>query len=221
MSVLFADFIVPDVQPDLGVRASERVAGMRESACHQGVAPEMTTAEEFTEFAAAASPRLRRTAFLLCGDWQAAEDLTQATLAKVFVAWRRISRRDAVFSYATRTLANTYLAGRRRRRVNELLTSRPPDRAADPGTPELRILVLDALATLPPKARTVVVLRYWEDLSVEQVAGLLGCSPGNVKSQSARSLEKLRVLLGDAMTAADPHQRTLGKPTATGGQDHG
>lgn len=60
----------------------------------------MTSAEEFTEFAAAASPRLRRTAFLLCGDWHVAEDLTQATLAKVFLAWRRISRRDAAFSYA-------------------------------------------------------------------------------------------------------------------------
>ena len=164
----------------------------------------MTSAEEFTEFAAAASPRLRRTAFLLCGDWQAAEDLTQATLAKVFVAWRRISRRDAALSYATRTLAITYLAAQRRRRVSELLTSRPPGRAADPGTPELRVVVLDALATLPPKARAVVVLRYWEDLSVEQVAVLLGCSPGNVKSQSARSLDKLRALLGDAVTAADP-----------------
>jgi RNA polymerase sigma-70 factor (sigma-E family) len=180
---------------------------MRESVCHQGVPAEMTSAEEFTEFAAAALPRLRRTAFLLCGDWQAAEDLTQATLAKVFVAWRRISRRDAVFSYATRTLANTYLAARRRRRVNELLTSRLPDRAADPGTPELRIMVLDALATLPPKARAVVVLRHWEDLSVEQVAVLLGCSPVNVKSQSARSLDKLRVLLGDTGRRGSPTTR--------------
>src|SRR5215470_9997215 len=108
----------------------------------------MTSAEEFTEFAAAASPRLRRTAFLLCGDWQAAEDLTQATLAKVFLAWRRIRRRDAALSYATRTLANAYLAGKRRRRVNELLTSRPPDCPAEPGTQELRIVMLDALATL-------------------------------------------------------------------------
>jgi len=117
----------------------------------------MTSAEEFTEFAAAALPRLRRTAFLLCGDWQGAEDLTQATLARVVVAWRRISRRDAVFAYATRTLANTYLAAQRGRRVSELLTSRVPDRAADPGTPELRMMVLDALAGLPPKARAVVV----------------------------------------------------------------
>jgi RNA polymerase sigma-70 factor (sigma-E family) len=160
---------------------------------------DVTSAEEFADFAAAASARLRRTAFLLCGDWQAAEDLTQATLAKVFVSWRRISRQDAALAYATRTLANTYLADRRRRRVAELLTDRPPDRPEEPGTPELRIMVLDALAALPAKARAVVVLRYWEDLSVEQVAALLGCSPGNVKSQSARSLDKLRALHSDAV----------------------
>jgi RNA polymerase sigma-70 factor (sigma-E family) len=158
----------------------------------------MTHADEFAEFATSASPRLRRTAFLLCGDWHVAEDLTQETLAKVFVAWWRISRHDAAHAYATRTLANTYLAGQRRRRVGELLTDRPPERSAELGTPELRVMVLQALAALSPKARAVVVLRYWEDLSVEQVAALLGCSTGNVKSQSARSLDKLRALLGDA-----------------------
>ena len=58
--------------------------------------------------------------------------------------------------------------------------------------------MLDALATLPPKARVVVVMRYWADLSVDQVADLLGCSPGNVKSQSARALDKLRMVLGES-----------------------
>jgi len=57
---------------------------------------------------------------------------------------------------------------------------------------------MDALATLPPKARVVVVMRYWADLSVNEVAELLGCSPGNVKSQSARGLDKLRAVLGDS-----------------------
>jgi RNA polymerase sigma-70 factor (sigma-E family) len=164
----------------------------------------VTSAEGFTEFAATASPRLRRTAFLLCGDWHTAEDLAQATLAKMFVSWRRISRQDAAQAYATRTLVNTYLASRRRKRGSELLLARLPDRAVEAAAPELRIVVLDALATLPPKARAVVVLRYWEDLSIEQVANLLGCSPGNVKSQSARSLDKLRALLAGATTQACP-----------------
>lgn len=160
----------------------------------------MTTAEEFTDFAVSASPRLRRTAFLLCGDWHTAEDLTQATLAKVFVCWRRIRKRDAVGAYATRTLVNTYLAGRRSKQASELVTGQLPEHPAEPVQPELRLVVLDALATLPPRSRAVVVLRYWEDQSVEQVAALLGCSEGNVKSQSARALAKLRDRLGDAVS---------------------
>lgn len=164
----------------------------------------MTSAEEFTEFAVAASPRLRRTAFLLCGDWHTAEDLAQTTLAKMFVSWRRIRRPGTAHTYATRTLVNSFLASRRGRRAAELLLGRIPDRAAEPQAPELRLVVLDALAALPPRARAVVVLRYWEDLSVEQVADLLGCSPGNVKSQSARALVKLRTLLGDAVASACP-----------------
>ena len=157
----------------------------------------MTSADEFIEFATAASPRLRRTAFLLCGDWHTAEDLVQTTLAKMFVAWRRVSQMDAPLPYATHALVNTYLAGRRRKRTAELLLSRLPERAVEPQAPELKLVVLDALATLPARARAVVVLRYWEDLSVEQVADLLGCSTGNVKSQSARALDKLRAALGD------------------------
>jgi len=160
----------------------------------------MTPRDEFVEFATATSARLRRTAFLLCGDWHTAEDLTQATLTKLFVSWRHISRRDEAYPYALRTLLNTYLADRRRKRAGELLTGQVPELPREQQAPELRIMVLDALATLPPKARAVVVLRYWADMSVEQVATLLGCSEGNVKSQAARGLDKLRPLLGDAAT---------------------
>ena len=63
----------------------------------------MTSAEEFTEFATGAAPRLRRTAFLLCGEWHTAEDLAQTTLAKMFVSWRRISRQDTVTPISTAT----------------------------------------------------------------------------------------------------------------------
>ena len=161
----------------------------------------MTPPDEFAEFAAAISARLRRTAFLLCGDWHTAEDLAQTTLTKLFVRWRRIQRRDEAQAYAMRTLLNTYLADRRRKRNGELLTAQLPERPLADQAPEVRIMVFDALAALPPRARAVVVLRYWADMSVEQVADLLGCSVGNVKSQSARGLEKLRPLLGDA--AAD------------------
>ena len=155
----------------------------------------MRFADEFAEFAEGAAPRLRRTAFLLCGDWHTAEDLVQSALAKVFVAWRRIQRQDAAHAYATRTLMNCYLADRRLKRPAEILTDRLPESAFSESAPETRMVVLAALATLPPKARAVVVLRYWADLSIEDVASLLGCSPGNVRSQSTRALAKLRVEL--------------------------
>ncbi len=177
----------------------------------------MTSADdEFTQFADAASSRLMATAFLLCGDWHTAEDLTQTTLAKVFAAWWRIRNPRAVHAYAQRTLLNTYLAHYRRPQRREVLTAdiaELPDQAIEPGTPELRLALIDALATLPPRARAVVVLRYWEDMSIDQVAALLGCSAGNVKSQSARALDKLRLLLDGSPTAASPST-----PAATDGQ---
>ncbi len=154
--------------------------------------------DEFTSFAEAAAPRLLGTAFLLCGDWHAAEDLTQTTLAKVFAAWYRIRDQDSAHAYAKRTLLNTYFVDCRRKRRGEVLsgdTRELPERAVEPQGPELRLDLTHALATLPPKARAVVVLRYWEDMSIAQVAAQLGCSPGNVKSQSARALDKLRRLL--------------------------
>jgi RNA polymerase sigma-70 factor (sigma-E family) len=177
----------------------------------------VTAAEEFTEFATGAAPRLRRTAFLLCGNWHTAEDLAQTTLAKMFVSWHRVSRQDAVYAYANRTLVNTYFADRRGKRARELLTGWLPERAVESPGPEVRMVVLDALATLPPKARVVVVMRYWADLSVEQVADLLGCSAGNVKSQSARGLDKLRAVLGESGLRGQPTD----EPHETGEARHG
>jgi RNA polymerase sigma-70 factor (sigma-E family) len=171
-------------------------------------------AAEFTEFAEAVAPRLRRTAFLLCGDWHAAEDLAQTALAKVYVSWRKIKRQDAAPDYATRTLINCYLADRRRKRPAEILTGQLPERPAVTAAPETRLVVLAALATLPPRARAVVVLRYWADLSVDQAAAVLGCSPGNVRSQSTRALAKLRIVLGEALGETSP----AGDRPSPGGQ---
>ena len=184
----------------------------------------MAAADEFTEFATGAAPRLRRTAFLLCGNWHTAEDLTQTTLAKMFVAWRRIKRQEAVYAYANRALVNTYLADRRGKRARELLAGWVPERPVESPAPELRMVIVDALATLPPKARVVVIMRYWADLSVDQVADLLGCSPGNVKSQSARGLAKLRVVLGESAGSEPLADRVVEQPVdhsrKTGGAQH-
>ena len=177
----------------------------------------MTSAEDFAEFAEAMYPRLRRTAFLLCGDWHTAEDLAQGALVKVFVSWRRIKRHDAAHAYARRTLVNTYLAHKRLKRTGEVLTGWLPEPVVQMPALEERMMALDALAALPPRGRAVVVLRYWEDLSVEQVADMLGCSTGNVKSLSARSLEKLRGVLGEPLTESVPHRGLAGEQNEPGG----
>ena len=181
----------------------------------------MTSAEEFAEFARVMFPRLRRTAFLLCGDWHTAEDLAQTALTKVFVSWRRIRRQDAVHAYTHRTLVNAYLADRRLKRTGELLTGWFPERPAQDAAPETRLMLLDALAALPPRSRAVVVLRYWADLSVEQVADVMGCSPGNVKRLSARALAKLRVTLGAAMADSGSTGLPPVKDHQPGGSRHG
>jgi len=161
--------------------------------------------DEFTAFAEAASSRLLNTAYLLCGDWHTAEDLTQTTLARVFAAWHRISKQDAAFAYARRTLLNAYFVDCRRTRRGDVLVGSDElaAGAVEPSSPELRLTLMDALAALPPKARVIVVLRYWEDMSVEQVAAQVGCSTGNVKSQSARALGRLRTLLNATFTDSD------------------
>jgi len=181
----------------------------------------VASAEEFAQFAEVMSPRLRRMAFLLCGDWHTAEDLAQTALAKVFVSWRRIRRQEAVHAYTTRTLVNAYLADKRLKRTGELLTGWLPERPVQAPAPETRMVLLDALATLPPRSRAVVVLRYWADLSVEQVADVLGCSTGNVKGLSARGLGRLRVVLGEAMAESGSPARPPGELNQSGGSADG
>ncbi|MFJ4798997.1 SigE family RNA polymerase sigma factor [Kitasatospora purpeofusca] len=150
----------------------------------------------FEAFAATRWRRLVRTAYLLTGDHHEAEDVVQATLAKVFRSWGRISRLDEPDAYVHRALVNNNLTRHRRRRVRQLLVPVLPERAHSAGAGhrevEERSVLLQALAELPPRQRAVVVLRYWEDMSENQVAEVLGCSAGNVKSQASRGLAKLR-----------------------------
>lgn len=154
---------------------------------------------DFTEFVQASWPGLYRTAYLLLGDRGLAEDLAQTALAKTYAAWSRIDDRAAAPAYARRTLVNTASSWFRKKGWrNELPTSSMPEAAyaVDPST---RPAVIDALGQLPPRQRAVVVLRYYEDLSVAETADALGCSTGTVKSQTYEAFAKLRVLLGDAV----------------------
>lgn len=156
--------------------------------------------EEFSAFAAVLGPRLFRSAVLLCGDWQLAEDLVQTTLAKVYVSWRRVSRADRPESYAHGILTKTFLSHRRLRRSSEVPDSLPSEEMAarlDAPDVELRLDVLNALAQLEPADRAVLVLRYWEDRSVAETASVLGISDVNVRSRASRAAARLRAVLDD------------------------
>jgi RNA polymerase sigma-70 factor (sigma-E family) len=151
----------------------------------------------FSEYVAAQAEQVRFTAYLLCGDWHEAEDLAQAAFVRLYLAWGRIDRTEPINAYVRRIVTRTFLNERRRlwRRL-ERLTGAPPEPPAGPGpAPEQRMVVMAALAQVPPRQRAALVLRYWEDLSLEETADALGCSVGNVKSQCARGLRRLRELL--------------------------
>jgi RNA polymerase sigma-70 factor (sigma-E family) len=150
---------------------------------------------DFDEYYTARAPQLRRVAFLVVHDWQAAEDIVQSTFVKVYLKWPKISQ-STVDAYVRRAVVNasvSYLRGRRRRR--ETLTPTPPETApmqtarVGPSDP-----IPAVLAHLPPAQRAVLALRFVDDLSVADVSEALGISEGAVKSQTSRGLSRLRQL---------------------------
>ncbi|MFD8753434.1 SigE family RNA polymerase sigma factor [Kitasatospora sp. NPDC059577] len=152
-----------------------------------------TRDEEFTEYVASRSGWLRKVAYLLCGDWHRADDLVQETITKLYVNWARVARMENRDGYARRILVNTFLAEQRspwwRRTVR---AGAEPDTVAGGVDLDASLDLRRALSALPPRQRATVVLRYYCDLSIEQAAEALGCSSGNVKSQSSRALDALR-----------------------------
>lgn len=165
--------------------------------------------ESFTEFAKSRLDRFRRTAYLLCGSWHTADDLASIVLTKLYRRWRRVEHLADLDAYARRMLLRAWLDERRRPWRREHTTTTPPDQPTDPRAgPEAthdRMALLPLLAELPPRRRAVLVLRYFNDLSVEQTAAAMDCSTGTVKSQTARALETLRTRLGSeiALTRED------------------
>ncbi|MET8471939.1 SigE family RNA polymerase sigma factor [Streptomyces sp. NPDC006422] len=153
--------------------------------------------EEIEEFMRTVSPGLFRAALLVCGDHHLAEDLVQTTLGKVFVSWRRVRKADRPAAYVRAMLMRTYLSYVRLHRTYEKPVEEVPEQMSGPHDPALRLTLVDALAQLPPRDRAVVVLRYWEDLSVAQTAAELGMSQGNVRIRSMRALKVLRAALAD------------------------
>jgi RNA polymerase sigma-70 factor (sigma-E family) len=154
----------------------------------------MRDRSDFTQYVTERSPRLLRTSYLLCRDWALAEDLLQTSLAKTWRVWRRVG--DDPDPYVYRILVNTYSSWARRRWRGEIPTETLPE-SADPadmiGLSDSRAMLWPALGRLPHGQRTVLVLRYFEDLTETQVAAILGCTVGTVKSQTSKALAKLRI----------------------------
>jgi RNA polymerase sigma-70 factor (sigma-E family) len=148
---------------------------------------------EFAEYFAARAAQLRRVAYALCGDWHLAEDLVQHTFVQLYRHWKRI-RGETLDAYTRRVLLNAYLTSRRVRGRERVMAEVPDHPAPGPaGEPDTDVLAL--LAGLPPRQRAVIVLRHLEDLSVTEVAELVGISEGSVKSQTSRGLASLRARL--------------------------
>lgn len=143
----------------------------------------------FTAWAVSAERRLLRSAYLLTGDLHRAEDLVQEALVKVALRWDRL-RVGNPTAYARTIVVRDHISWWRRRR--EFPTDPPDDLASVSSDPDAALVVRRALGRLTPKQRAVVVLRHFDDLSVEETASVLGVSIGTVKSQNAVALERLR-----------------------------
>ena len=154
----------------------------------------------FSEFVEQRSHSLLRTAYLLVGHHQLAEDLLQEALIRTFIAWPRLRDPAKVDAYARRTIVTTAISWRRRRSFHERPVEFLPDAS---GADEVEIVathrdLIAHLRGLPPRQRAAIVLRYYEDLSLAQTAEVMGCSVGAVKSHVSIGLGKLRERMGPA-----------------------
>ena len=149
---------------------------------------------EFSAYMAARQPALLRTAYLLTGDRHTAEDLVQTALAKLYLSWDRVNRRESLDGYVRRILVNENNSlWRRAWKRNEFTTEFVPDQpTSDSHDDGQSREVWEIVQTLPRKQRAVIVLRYYEQLSEAEIAHTLGVTPGTVKSQASRALATLR-----------------------------
>jgi RNA polymerase sigma-70 factor (sigma-E family) len=163
--------------------------------------------QEFAEYFAARRDAVRRTAFMLCGDWHRADDLAQTAFVALHRKWHKIRDRGALDAYVRRTLVRAMIdetrrPWRRERSVDELPEVAHPNGSGDATVGDsvaTRSALLDGLRRVPPRQRAVLVLRFLEGLDVAATAEALKCSEGTVKSQTARGLTALRDVLGDAL----------------------
>jgi RNA polymerase sigma-70 factor (sigma-E family) len=153
----------------------------------------------FAEYYTVHGAKIRNMAYLLCGDWHRAEDLTQTVFTKLYRSWRRISRDEVPQAFARRTLFRTFLDEQRRPWRREVIVGdfgaagiHPP--VDDPDVAS-QLAVRRVVADLPARQRAALVLRYWEDQPYEEVARVLGCTVSTARSLATRGVQALRKAL--------------------------
>jgi RNA polymerase sigma-70 factor (sigma-E family) len=165
----------------------------------------------FTEFVAARSPALFRTAYLMVGDHGLAQDLVQEALTKTYVVWPRLREASKAEAYTRKAITTTYITWWRRKAWKaERPRGEVPDSAmtSDPGHDGGvvdRAWLWGELQSLPPRQRAAIVLRYYEDLTEAQTAEAMGCAVGTVKSQVAQGIKRLREQMGADTADLLPH----------------
>ncbi|MFG3559116.1 SigE family RNA polymerase sigma factor, partial [Micromonospora sp. NPDC047557] len=152
--------------------------------------------EEYTAYVRTTMDRWRRVAYLMTGDWDRGDDVLQQVLTELYRKWNRARRADSLDALVRTMLMRRFIDGQRLGWARVRLGTELPERAATTGAdPTDRLDLVAALRHVAPRQRAVLVLRYLHDLSVEETAKVLNCSPGTVKSQSLKGLEKMRRLL--------------------------
>ncbi|MCU1625010.1 MAG: polymerase, sigma-24 subunit, subfamily [Frankiales bacterium] len=175
---------------------------------HPGYVKRADRDGEFTAYVAACSGSLERFAYLLTTDASQAQDLLQSTLMQLLAHWSDVRDRASLDAYARKIMINKHRAWWRRRSSSEVIT----DRLIMPSVPDAtwqvdaRQDLLSQLRKLPPRQRATVVLRYYEDMSEAEVAAVLGCSIGTVKSQTSRALGHLRAHLAQGAANEEAHR---------------
>ncbi|WP_158884358.1 SigE family RNA polymerase sigma factor [Amycolatopsis anabasis] len=155
--------------------------------------------QAYTEYVTGRLPALRRIAYLLCGDPHRADDIVQTAITRLYVHWRKAAAADNLDAYVRAIVVRTFLNEQRRGWLSRVrLVAETPARTAPPGPDvEVREVLHAALARVPARQRAVLVLRFLYDQPVAEVARLLGCSAGNVKSLTSNGLAALRRQLGE------------------------
>jgi RNA polymerase sigma-70 factor (sigma-E family) len=161
---------------------------------------------EFADYFRARRDAVRRTAYLLCGDWHRADDHAQAAFVALHRNWRKIRDRAALDAWMRRTLVRAVVDESRRPWRRERFSAEPPDATVSSTSDAVatRHVLVDGLRAVPPRQRAVLVLRYLEGLDVAGTAAALGCTEGTVKSQTAHGLAALRATLGDTLDDLRP-----------------